>query len=102
MALTGYFAFMAGVEVNDFDDPIDDWDESLFQMDSEEVLPNPSINIDRYAARTNAVYLEALIITQARPFPESTDNTMSIFMDVDDNSNSGFWLPGFHGFRIST
>ena len=40
---------------------LENWDENLFQKDDEELTPNPSIDIEQYAAETDEIYLNVLV-----------------------------------------
>ena len=101
IGLVGYSLLTPSNVLTKLDGSLEDWDENLFQKDDEELTPNPSIDIEQYAAETDAVYLNGVIVTKLLPFPKYSNNVLYVFIDVDGDNDTGYWIPGLGAeFRL--
>ena len=94
IGLTGYAIWTPPEDITKPDGSLENWDENLFQKDDEELTPNPSIDIEQYAAETDEIYLNGVIVTKLSPFPKYSNNVLYVFIDVDGNNDTGYWIPG--------
>jgi len=96
VASTWYLVFLSEDQEStiSIDGELDDWEGVDKVLQASGTTANANIDLVMTAAITDSVYLSMLTVTEEPMFVSPQGHTLRILIDSDDNTETGYFLPG--------